>query len=135
MRKSLYWREALVALSERGLWTYGAKLQFSFTPQWVFSAMQWFSLQRDVYSVHRTGGRESLVASVALMPRSLLVFCSDAYHSCLHGIDEVCASGFRIKNKMAYLMYLDNWILYNFVIGALRLPYGPTPLSFSLWQH
>ena len=35
------------------------------------------------------GDFESPVVSVALQPRSLLVFKGDAYTHCLHGIDEV----------------------------------------------
>ena len=35
-------------------------------------------------------GPSKPVLSVALMPRSLLVFHGEAYEDCLHGIDEVC---------------------------------------------
>ncbi|BDA47812.1 Alpha-ketoglutarate-dependent dioxygenase alkB homolog 6 [Coccomyxa sp. Obi] len=52
-------------------------------------AVMRFTRKRSATDNEPTGGRESPVASVVLMPRSLLVFCGDAYHSCLHGIDEV----------------------------------------------
>ncbi len=39
-----------------------------------------------VGAVHADGGKQ---LSVALMPRSLLVFAEDAYNECLHGIDAV----------------------------------------------
>ena len=42
-------------------------------------------------SVIVTGEKGQPVASVALLPRSLLVFSGEAYEQCLHGIDEVLA--------------------------------------------
>lgn len=41
-----------------------------------------------VGAVHADGGKQPAL-SVALMPRSLLVFAEDAYSECLHGIDAV----------------------------------------------
>ena len=38
-----------------------------------------------------TGDTNTPLVSVALQPRSLLVFRGDAYTHCLHGIDEVCS--------------------------------------------
>jgi hypothetical protein len=40
-------------------------------------------------NVPAEGGKPVLEASVALMPRSLLVFRDQAYTSCMHGIDAV----------------------------------------------
>lgn len=43
----------------------------------------------QVRDVPAEGGKPVLEASVALMPRSLLVFKDHAYTSCMHGIDAV----------------------------------------------
>eukprot|EP00879_Flechtneria_rotunda_P025696 GHRR01027333.1.p1 GENE.GHRR01027333.1~~GHRR01027333.1.p1 ORF type:complete len:195 (+),score=33.59 GHRR01027333.1:761-1345(+) len=45
-----------------------------------------------------TGGLPPL-ASVLLMPRSLLVFQDEAYQDCLHGIDEVCCPSSELQQQ------------------------------------
>ena len=45
-----------------------------------------------VHPMHAAEGLKGPVQSVAVLPRSLLVFGGEAYKDCLHGIDEVSTS-------------------------------------------
>ena len=65
----------------------------------------------DVARAALAAGIESKpVASVLLMPGSLLVFNREAYKDCLHGIDEVCLS--------------KPWSTSNFALPMLLLHEG-----------